>query len=288
MYSPSLGQMVIATPHWLGCNLQLWADTQSLRQFSPQLSPWQLSVFHPFHLKLAEAVISAPSLIHFSNGVQIVDDCCCQKISQTHHSLTPPTSQGPFFWKRRVTRRGKCIYTVWIQPFLLLPEKLFNTRKAACELLMGVLFAVTWIMGRQAWHMYPSCSVHWVMQAEMPHIYHVLYHRFFSLSLSPSLLFSPLLRDVNRHHRGQEWPDLFCWRHHNPKGGPERHHLHFPRFQWPDIGSPADLWQQHGHQSGDLYNTCARQLLTLGVCSHTEHVAAPPRASDPLTLFQFV
>lgn len=34
-------------------------------------------------------------------------------------------------------------------------------------------FAVTWIMGRQAWHMYPSCSVHWVMQAEMPHIYRV-------------------------------------------------------------------------------------------------------------------
>lgn len=34
MYFPSLGRMVIATSHWLSCNLQLVADTQSLRQFS--------------------------------------------------------------------------------------------------------------------------------------------------------------------------------------------------------------------------------------------------------------
>lgn len=104
--------------------------------------------------------------------------------------IDTPTSCGPIL-ERRVTRRGKCIYTVWIQPFPLLPEKLFNTRKAACELLMAVLFAVTWIMGRQAWHMYPPCSVHWVMQAEMPHISHVfLLSRFFFLLL---FSFFPLL-----------------------------------------------------------------------------------------------
>lgn len=54
---------------------------------------------------------------------------------------------------------------------------------------MALLFAVTWIMGRQAWHMYPSCSVHWLMQAELPHIYHVvLLSHFFScfLLLFPS------------------------------------------------------------------------------------------------------
>lgn len=163
MYFPCVGQMATPTPHWIGCNLQPWADTQSFRQFSPQLSPWQLPVFHPFHLKLAKAVISALSLIHFSNGVQIVDDCWCQKFPKrtTHwHSHLP----GPFL-ELRVRRCGKCTYTIWIQPFPLLPEKLFNTRKAAPELLMAVLFAVTWIMGRQARHMYPSCSVHWVMQA---------------------------------------------------------------------------------------------------------------------------
>lgn len=49
---------------------------------------------------------------------------------------------------------------------------------------MDVLFAVTWIMGRQAWHMYPSCSVHWVMQAEMQHIYRVF---LLSQSLPPPL-----------------------------------------------------------------------------------------------------
>ncbi len=108
-----------------------------------------------------------------------------KKFSQTHHSLTPPPPEVPFL-ERRVTRWGKCIYTVWIQPFPLLPHKLFKTRKAAHELLTAVLFAVTWIMGRQAWHMYPSCSVHWVMQAETLHIYHVF---LLSQVFSPSFLF---------------------------------------------------------------------------------------------------
>lgn len=84
------------------------------------------------------------------------------KIATHWHSHLPRSS-----FREGVTRCGKCTYTVWIQSFLLLPKKLFNTRKAANELLTTVLFAVTWIMGRQAWHMYLLCSVHWVMQAEM-------------------------------------------------------------------------------------------------------------------------
>lgn len=145
---------------------------------------------------------------------------------------------------------------------------------------MAVLFAVTWIMGRQAWHMYPSCSVHWVMQAEMQPILHV-----FLLS-QVSLFFPPLSPYFNRHCRGQERADLFRRRHHNQKGGPERHHLHFPRLQWLDIGSPSDLRQQHGHQSGDLtqrgqadVNTSQRALA--------EGVTVPPCAPTPLTLMQF-
>lgn len=64
MYFPSLGQMVIATSHWLSCNLPLVADTQSLRQFSRQFVT-MATAFQPppipsFHLKLAKAVISAP------------------------------------------------------------------------------------------------------------------------------------------------------------------------------------------------------------------------------------
>lgn len=64
---------------------------------------------------------------------------------------------------------------------------------------MAVLFAVTWIMGRQAWHMYPSCSVHWVMQAEMQHISHVFWwsQAFFFLSpFSPPLSFPLLLTSL--------------------------------------------------------------------------------------------
>lgn len=165
MYFPSLGQMVIATPHWLGSSLRLWADSQSPRQFSPQLSPRQLPVFHLFHPKLSKAVIFIPLLIYFSNGVQIVDDCRRKKKNFHKAPLIDiPTSRG-LFWTGGLRDKAKCIYTVWIQPFPLLPVKLFNSRKADCELLMALLFAVTWIMGRQAWHMYPSCSVHWVMQA---------------------------------------------------------------------------------------------------------------------------
>lgn len=78
MYFPSLGQMVIAAPLWLAGNLHGGADTQSARQFSSQLSPWQ-PPFNPFHLKLVDAVISAQSRTHFSNGEQIVDYCGCQK-----------------------------------------------------------------------------------------------------------------------------------------------------------------------------------------------------------------
>lgn len=218
------------------------------------------TAFRPFHLKLPKF-----PLIHVQNAVQIVD--YCTKISWTQGLIDTPTSWG-LLLGREVTRRGKrTVYTVWIQPFPLRPKKLFNTREAAHELLTAVLFAVTWIMGRQAWHMYPSCSVHWVMQAEMLHIYHV----FFLLSQGfpplPSFSTSPSLPNVNRHRCGQEWSDLFCWWHHTQKGGPERHHLHFPWFQRPNVGSPSDMWQQHGHQSGDLY-TSARQLLTLPVCAH--------------------
>lgn len=210
--------------------------------------------------------------------MQIVDYCRCQKFPKLTAHWHPHLLRSSF--REGVTRCSKCTYTVWIQPFPLLPKKLFNTRKAAHELLTAVLFAVTWIMGRQAWHMYPSCSVHWVMQAEMPHVYCV----FLSSQVSPPFLYphSPL-PDVNRHHRGQEWPDLFCWWHHNQKGGPEWHHLHFPWFKWPNISSPSDVWQQHGHQSGDLY-TSARQLLILPVCAHRAcHSAAfCPHPSNPL------
>lgn len=106
------------------------------------------------------------------------------------------------------------------------------------------------------------------------------YHNFFS---SPfPLPFSP---NVNRHCRGQEWSDLLCWWHHNPKGGPERHHLHFSRFQWPDISSPSDLWQQHGHQSGDLYtHKCPTVVNPL--CAHTVNVTETPCVPTPLTLFR--
>lgn len=49
-------------------------------------------------------------------------------------------------------------------------------------------------MGRQAWHMYPSCSVHWLMQAEMLHFYHVfLLSQLPSLFLFSSCLFSSYL-----------------------------------------------------------------------------------------------
>lgn len=98
----------------------------------------------------------------------------------THwHSHLPWSS-----FREGIARCGERTYTVWIQPFPLLPKKLFNTRKAAHELLITVLFAVTWIMGRQAWHMYLSCSVHWVMQAEMRHFCCV-----FLLSQVPPLLY---------------------------------------------------------------------------------------------------
>lgn len=108
---------------------------------------------------------------------------------------------------------------------------------------------MTWIIGSQAWHMYSSCSVHWVMQAEMPPS---------RRNPPPSPLLSP---PVNRHRRGQERPDLFRGRHHNKKGGPERHRLHFPGIQRPDVGSTSDVWQQHGHQSGDLHGAVRRSLI---------------------------
>lgn len=265
MYFPSLGQIVIATPHWLGCSLQLCADTQSLRQFSPQLSPWQLPVFHPFHLKLAKAVISAPALIHFLNGVQIVDDCWCQKKSPKCTTHWHPTSRGPFL--ERVTRRGKCIYTIWIQPFPLLPEKLFNTRKAAHELLMAVLFAVTWIMGRQAWHMYPSCSIHWVMQAEMPLIYHVFllqvfffsfFSPFFSLLLTWCQQASPWTRMV--------WFILLM----APRSVRWTRMASSPLSLVPTTWHRLALWPVTTAWTSIrwLIHWRARQLLTLPLCSH--------------------
>lgn len=110
--------------------------------------------------------------------------------------------------------------------------------------------------------------------------YHKLLVFFSSSFLSFSSFLSPLLLpDVNRHRCGQERPDLFCWWHHNQKGGPERHPLHFPWFQRLDISSPLDMWQQHGHQSGDLYTQVPEQLLTAPVCS--QQVAAPPCAPHP-------
>lgn len=73
-------------------------DTQSPRQFSPHLSPWQPSLT-PFHLKLAEAVVSARRLNHFTNGVQIVVDWSCQKVPQTQQLLNIPLQNltKPFF-----------------------------------------------------------------------------------------------------------------------------------------------------------------------------------------------
>lgn len=110
MYFPSLGQMVIATPHWLGSSLRLWADSQSPRQFSPQLSPRQLPVFHLFHPKLSKAVIFVPLLIYFSNGVQIVDDCRRKKkISTKHHSLTSLPPEVSFGQEGYETRQSAYI-----------------------------------------------------------------------------------------------------------------------------------------------------------------------------------
>lgn len=225
--------------HWLGSNLQRWADTQSPRQFRPQWSPWQQPVFHPFHLKLAKAVISAPVLIHISNYVQTVDDRCCQKNYKKIQSTHWHEHLWSLFLERSVTRRGKCIYTVWIQPFPLLPEKLFKTRKAVSKLLMDVLFAVTWIMGRQAWHMYLSCSVHWVMQAVMLHSHHLFPFSQFSsylltltwcqqalpwtrtgwfiLSMAPQFErwtrteSSPLSWDPTTSHLRDRWPVTTVW-----------------------------------------------------------------------------
>lgn len=94
VFFPSLEQTLTAAPHWLACNLLTWADTQSLRQFSPHLSPWQLPLT-PFHPKLPKTVISAHSLIHVWNDVRIVD--YCSKISWTQGLIDTPTSWGPSF-----------------------------------------------------------------------------------------------------------------------------------------------------------------------------------------------
>lgn len=113
--------------------------------------------------------------------------------------------------------------------------------------------------------MYSSCSVHWVMQAEMP-----------PAPPPPHPLLSP---PVNRHRRGQERPDLFRGWHHNKKGGPERHRLHFPGIQRPDVGSASDVWQQHGHQSGDLHGNCQTLLNPLRALSRStlaRCLLAPP------------
>lgn len=103
-----------------------------------------------------------------------------------HLKKSPVLDEG---WRGSLQEGGKCRCSIWIQPFPLQPEKLFNSRKAAHELLKDVLFAVTWIMGRQAQHMYPSCSVHWVMQAARTaetQLFHVV-----TSSLSRALLPPP-------------------------------------------------------------------------------------------------
>lgn len=197
-----------------------------------------------------------------------------------------PRSGGPFL-ERRVARRGKCIYTVWIQPFPLLPEKLFNTRKAALELLMAVLFAVTWIMGRQAWHMYPSCSVHSVVQAEMPHICRVflLSQLFFSLSL----LFS-FLPPLTWCQQASPWARM-AWYIllMAPQSGRWTRTASFPLSLVPTTWHRLALWPVTTAWTSIrwLIHKCARQLLTLPVCSHRACHSATlcPHPSNPLSVF---
>lgn len=204
------------------------------------------------------------------------------KIPPNSPLIDTPTSWGPFL-ERRVTRCGKCTYTVWIQPFPLLPNKLFKTRKAAHELLTAVLFAVTWIMGRQAWHMYPSCSVHWVMQAETLHICHVF---LLSQVFPPFLLFSSfstfylMSTGIAVDKNG-----LIYFVDGTTIRKVDQNGIISTFLGSNDLTSARPLTCDNSMDINQVTYTHKCQLFTL--YAHREHVTAPPCAPAPLALFQF-
>lgn len=98
MYFPSLGQMVTATLPWLACNLHRGADTQSARQFSAQLSPWQ-PPFDPFSSEIG-GCCHIRSLAH--SFLKWRTDCWLLRMSEiawTCHSVTTPPTER-LYWGR--------------------------------------------------------------------------------------------------------------------------------------------------------------------------------------------